>query len=171
MKMWILRGVVLCWIIITGYWLLPLKKPKTFRADFDPTAILATQQMSAVSYDIITIKGGKLNIPDSLIQNYPNLRTDEAYIIGSSPFRKSKSALMYSYDFIMSGNVTGVIKNEKNENIAIFHIEEWFPTQYIARFWKLTGYWEILYLVNLNFGLPLLLYYFLAQGSTLRKLF
>jgi hypothetical protein len=171
MKRWILNLLVFVWVIFTGYWLLPLKKPKAYREDSEPNTILATQQFCDPACADILIKRGTLIIPDSIKKMYPELRKDVALIIGSSPFRKSKGALMFSYDFVMSGHVERVGYTEQEGYVPVFHIEEWFPTQYIARFWKLTGINEILYLVNLNIGLPLLLFYFFKQGSSLRKLF
>jgi len=102
---------------------------------------------------------------------YPELRKDVALLVGSSPFKKSKSALMFSYDFVLSGHVERVGFTQQEGFVPVFHVEEWFPTQYIARFWKLTHNSELLYLINLNIGLPLLLFYFFKQGSSLNKFF
>lgn len=171
MRNWGLNLIVVIWVIFTGYWLLPLKKPKTFRSDSEPNTILATQQFCEPKCADIRIKRGVLVIPDSIKQLYPELNKDVALIVGESPFRKSKSALMFSYDFVLSGKVVKVGYTEQDGYIPVFHVTEWFPTQYIARFWKLTGTYEILYLINLNLGLPLLLFFFFKQGSSLNKLF
>ena len=44
MKIWGLKILVLIWVVFTGYWLLPLKKPKAYREDSEPNNILETQQ-------------------------------------------------------------------------------------------------------------------------------
>ncbi|HMR45155.1 MAG TPA: hypothetical protein PKC85_00040 [Bacteroidia bacterium] len=171
MRIWGLKLLVLIWVVFTGYWLLPLKKPKAYREDSEPNTILATQQFCEPQSADIIIKRGELIIPDSLKKMYPELRKDVALIVGSSPFKKSKSALMFSYDFVMSGHVERVGFTQQEGYVPVFHVEEWFPTQYIARFWKLTHNSELLYLINLNIGLPLLLFYFFKQGSSLNKFF
>lgn len=171
MSNWGLKGIVLIWVVFTGYWLLPLKKPKAFREDSDPNTILATQQFCDPKCADVIIKRGVMVIPDSLKKMYPEMNTNVALIVGASPFRKAKSALMFSYDFILSGEVVKVGFTEEEGYVPVFYVREWFPTQYIARFWKLTGNWEILYLINLNLGLPLLLFFFFKQGSSLNKLF
>lgn len=129
--------------------------------DLEKNTILATEQFCENNCANILIKQGVLEIPDSIKVRFPNLRTDVANVTGSSPFRKSKGALMFSYDFIMDGNVVGVDSSTSQGHVPLFYIKEWYPTQYIARFWKLTGIWEVLYLINLNLGLPLILYFIL----------
>ena len=157
-----LKILMLIWLSIVGYWLLPLKKPKLPTHQLETNTILATQQFCERDCADILIKQGVLEIPDDIRTHFPGMRTDVANVIGSSPFKKSKGALMFSYDFIMNGHVQG-IDSSKEGYIPIYYIKEWYPTQYIARFWKLTGIWEVLYLINLNLGLPLILYFILKQ--------
>lgn len=144
---------------------MPLKKPKQFKQDSEPNTIVATQQFCDNKCAAIVIKNGKLQIPYSALIKYPDIRNDVANITGSSPFKKSKGALMFSYDFIISGEVRGVDSTELEGHVPIFYIREWYPTQYIARFWQLTGTWEILYLINLNLGLPLILFLTFRKGK------
>ncbi len=165
MRNWFLKLLIFVWLGFTGYWLLPLKKPKAFREDNSENIILATQQFCTNECADILIKRGKLSLPDSLVRIYPDIINEKAMVIGASPFKKSKSALFFSYDFIIYGNVIDAEFVPNEGMVPVYHIVEWFPTQYIARFWKLEGTAEILYLVNLNLGLPLLLLLIYKQGS------
>jgi hypothetical protein len=161
-----LKILMLLWLCIVGYWLLPLKKPKQPTHELATNTILATQQFCDNGCAEILIKKGNLEIPFALREKYPSIHTNVANVIGSSPFKKSKAALMFSYDFIMDGHVQSVDTTAKEGIIPVFYISEWYPTQYIARFWKLTGIWEVLYLINLNLGLPLILYFILKQRES-----
>ncbi len=160
-----LKLLLVFWFLITGYWLMPLKKPKDYRPDSQVNTIVATQQFCQPQCADIVIKKGKIIIPDSILARYGEVRTDVARIVGSSPFKKSKGALMFSYDFIMNGYVAGVDSTVLEGYVPVYHISEWYPTQYIARFWKLTGVWEVLYLINLNLGLPLFLFFSFKSGK------
>jgi hypothetical protein len=161
----ILKIVLVAWFLFTGYWLLPLKKPKQYKPDSEANTIVATQQFCETPCADIVIKKGMLIIPDSIASKYSELRRSVAHITGNSPFKKSKGALMFSYDFIMSGYVVGVDSTATDGNVPVYYIKEWYPTQYIARFWKLTGKWEVLYLINLNLGLPLFLFFSFKSGK------
>ena len=90
MRIWGLKLLVLIWVVFTGYWLLPLKKPKAYREDSEPNTILAIQQFCERQCADIIIKRGELIIPDSLKKMYPELRKDVALIVGSSPLRSQK---------------------------------------------------------------------------------
>ena len=160
----LIKLFLLVWVVFTSYWLLPLKKPKQYRPDSEANTIVATQQFCESPCADIIIKKGRIIVPDSIAKNYHDVRTDVARITGSSPFKKSKGALMFSYDFIMSGNVEGIDSTSLEGYVPVFYIREWYPTQYIARFWKLTGAWEVLYLINLNLGLPLFLFFSFKAG-------
>jgi len=165
MRNWLLKLVILIWVGFTGYWLLPLKKPNSYREDSAVNTVLATQQFCDNQCADIIIKKGKIEIPDSMQRAYPEIRTDVAMVTGNSPFKKSKSALFFSYDFIVNGYVQDVEFVPNEGIVPVYYIDEWYPTQYIARFWKLTGNWEILYLINLNLGLPLLLLLIYRQNA------
>jgi hypothetical protein len=156
-----LKILLLAWVCFIGYYMLPLKKPIHFHPYIENTSILATQQFCESECADVIIKKGMVLLPDSLQRIFPNIRTDVANLSGNSPFRHKNSTLMFSYDFILSGKITGIDSTNLEGYIPIYTVEEWYPTQYIARFWQLEGFMEVFYLTMLNLGLPLVLYFIL----------
>lgn len=155
------------WIVIVGYYMLPLKKPINYHPYIEDQSILATQQFCTNQCADIVIKKGKIVIPNKLQKLYPNIRTDVANLVGATPFRQKHGALMYSYDFILFGSYIGVDSTVLEGYVPVYNVTEWYPTQYIARFWQLKGPGEILYLGLLYLGLPIILYFALKmkEGS------
>ena len=158
----ILLGLLLLsWCIVIGYYMLPLKKPINYHPYIQDQSILATQQFCAGTCADVLIKQTKVLFPDSLKKLYPKLRTDVANLIGETPFKQKHGRLMYSYDFILFGKFVGVDTTLSEGIVPVYKVKEWYPTQYIARFWQLKGFGEIIYLGLLYLGLPLILYFVL----------
>lgn len=156
-------GVLLLviWLFLVGYYLLPLKKPINYHPYIQNESILATQQFCSNQCADIVLKKGVIAIPDSIFRDYPGLRTDVANLKGETPFRQKSGTLMYPYDFILFGKFDGIDSTVLEGYVPVYRVREWYPTQYIARFWQLTGIYEVLYLGLLYLGLPLLLYFIL----------
>lgn len=160
----------LAWISYVGYWLLPLKKPKEYRKENIPNNVLATDQKCRVPCADIVIKEGFFEIPDDTLKKYPGLKLDRANIYGNSPFRPLEGILFFHYDFILYGKVGGVDSTQTDGYIPRFRVLEWYPTEYVARFWRLTGMQEKLYLINLLVGIPFFIIIVLRHRRTLFKL-
>lgn len=160
-KRFFLGLVFIVWSVVIGYYMLPLKKPINYHPYIQDRSILATQQFCAGNCADVLIKQTKVLFPDSLRKLYPKLRTDVANLTGETPFKQKHGRLMYSYDFILFGSFVGIDTTLLEGVVPVYNVKEWYPTQYIARFWQLKGIKEILYLSLLYLGLPLILYFVL----------
>lgn len=158
--------LLIAWCAVIGYYMLPLKKPINYHPYIQEQSILATQQFCSGNCADVIIKQSKVLLPDSLRRLYPKLKTDVANLTGETPFKQKHGRLMYSYDFILFGKFVDVDTTLAEGVIPVYKVTEWYPTQYIARFWQLKGFGEIIYLGLLYLGLPLILYFVLKLKKT-----
>ncbi|HNR20971.1 MAG: hypothetical protein IPJ79_07435 [Bacteroidetes bacterium] len=166
-KKFFLALLLLTWLTVIGYYMLPLKKPINYHPYIQDQSILATQQFCSGSCADVLIKQSKVLISDSLRRIYPKLRSDIANLKGETPFKQKHGRLMYSYDFILFGKFVGVDTTLQEGIVPVYYVKEWYPTQYIARFWQLKGVGEVIYLALLYLGLPLILYFSLKLKKSL----
>jgi hypothetical protein len=143
----------LIWILITLYGFTPATINTLWTKPTDVDLVITGQQCGCPCAQAIVISG-KVSIPEKILNEYPNLLTNQLTLTGNSPFQPYNYEIGHS-EILIEGEVVGIdtisCSPTDCEIVPKFKVEKWTLTSYTARIWTWNDKAGMIYL----FGVPI----------------